>query len=345
VQAFLHWDDYLGLKNAKCRVSQTGVLWLMQESPGRIRSEVDRLKALDIHTAALDLNEYADLFPSLSPCQNELDLTASTEHHCSDFQSFLWEPDGGYADPVAANEDFLAAARLGGASIQYDTKVTGLRQGNGEIGGVHTAKGETIHTPIVVNAAGPWCNDLITVSGIDFRWNLEPTRIQCCVRDTPQGFKGRLPVFCDAAGGLYGRAEAGGAQILFGSILPRDEEERVSDPDDFNTSVDPDYRDEKLHAIHHRIQGCAGRGNAGGFAALYMVNTDDMHPIVDETDLKGFYLANGFSGHGFKLAPVVGMLIAQNIFNQTQSGHPGLDSKLFSIDRTRIHLKIKNVLA
>lgn len=45
----------------------------------------------------------------------------------------------------------------------------------------------------------------------------------------------------------------------------------------------------------------------------YTVNIDDAHPMVGETHVRGLWACNGFSGHGFKLAPAVGSLLAQQI--------------------------------
>lgn len=145
--------------------------------------------------------------------------------------------------------------------------------------------------------------------------------------------------------GIYGRAEAGGKQILFGSVLPEDEEEYIENPDHYQTGCDPDYRDRKLHAVHHRFPACQGRGNAGGYAALYTVNVEDMHPILGESSLNGFYLANGFSGHGFKLAPAIGSMMAKVIFNQSLPGDTKVDANILSINREPIKLQTKNVLA
>jgi len=46
---------------------------------------------------------------------------------------------------------------------------------------------------------------------------------------------------------------------------------------------------------------------------MYTINVDDAHPMVGETAVKGLYACNGFSGHGFKLAPAIGSLLAQSI--------------------------------
>src|SRR4029077_19523193 len=51
----------------------------------------------------------------------------------------------------------------------------------------------------------------------------------------------------------------------------------------------------------------------GGFGALYAI-TPDWHPIIDKVPgLEGAYLAVGFSGHGFKMSPIVGQLMAEMI--------------------------------
>ena len=44
--------------------------------------------------------------------------------------------------------------------------------------------------------------------------------------------------------------------------------------------------------------------------------TPDWHPILDEAPgVRGFYLAFGFSGHGFKLAPAVGEMVADLVID------------------------------
>ena len=49
----------------------------------------------------------------------------------------------------------------------------------------------------------------------------------------------------------------------------------------------------------------------GGYGALYAI-TPDWHPILDRCPgLEGAYCAVGFSGHGFKMSPIVGQLMAE----------------------------------
>ena len=61
-----------------------------------------------------------------------------------------------------------------------------------------------------------------------------------------------------------------------------------------------------------------------GISGLYTINTNDFHPIIGQKvkDLNGFYLCNGFSGHGFKLSPAVGSILAQQITNIKLANNP-----------------------
>ncbi len=70
--------------------------------------------------------------------------------------------------------------------------------------------------------------------------------------------------------------------------------------------------------------------NTGGFAALYGI-TPDWHPVIDEASPgSGFFLCAGFSGHGFKLAPAVGVMVADMV---TGDATEGLDRRLFRLAR------------
>ena len=66
----------------------------------------------------------------------------------------------------------------------------------------------------------------------------------------------------------------------------------------------------------------------GGYGALYEI-TPDWHPIIDRLPgLEGAFCAAGFSGHGFKMSPVVGQLVAEMV----------VDGKASSLDITALRL-------
>jgi FAD-dependent oxidoreductase domain-containing protein 1 len=67
-----------------------------------------------------------------------------------------------------------------------------------------------------------------------------------------------------------------------------------------------------------------------GWAGLYAVNTLDGNAILGEwPELAGFFLANGFSGHGLQQGPAVGRYITELILGQT----PSLDLSVFGPER------------
>ena len=58
---------------------------------------------------------------------------------------------------------------------------------------------------------------------------------------------------------------------------------------------------------------------AGGYASLYAI-TPDWHPILDELPAgSGCFICSGFSGHGFKLGPAVGLMMADLVTGERKS--------------------------
>ncbi|MCZ6647391.1 MAG: hypothetical protein O7B79_14275, partial [SAR324 cluster bacterium] len=69
------------------------------------------------------------------------------------------------------------------------------------------------------------------------------------------------------------------------------------------------------------------------------------HPIIDESELKGFYPVCGFSGHGFKLSPVVGMLVAQQVLGQWGRGKTDVPADFFKRNRQKLGSNWGGVMA
>ena len=72
-------------------------------------------------------------------------------------------------------------------------------------------------------------------------------------------------------------------------------------------------RQRYLNALHDRLPLLEPRGSVSHYAALYTANMVDGHPIVGATPVPNLFVANGFSGHGFKISPVVGAMLARQI--------------------------------
>lgn len=343
-RAYGNWSEFTGLSDTRSRLHRVGVLWMMGESKQMVDGEVAKLKAEGVAAERLGPDDVVDRFPALSACAAPFDMTGETEHTCRPGEAFLFESEGGYVDPMGANEDLIEAVRAVGSDVRFKTKVTGVSRSGDRATGVSLEDGTELTGDLVVNAAGPWCNQLNSMAGVDLRWTLTPTRIQTVYRSWPADL-GPLPVGADANTGIYFRPESGGRQVLVGSVLAEDEEEVVADPDEFKRSPDADFTQMKLAAFHHRVPGLAARGDVSGIAGLYTINREDVHPVVGPTGLDGFWVANGFSGHGFKLAPAIGSMVAQTFTGQSDDFDTDVPIDFFSVDRAPIIVESLSVLA
>jgi glycine/D-amino acid oxidase-like deaminating enzyme len=133
--------------------------------------------------------------------------------------------------------------------------------------------------------------------------------------------------------------------VILGSVLAEDEEEIVDDPDEFKRVPDAEFSEIKLAAFQHRVPTLATRGQVSGVAGLYTINREDVHPVVGPTGVDGFWVANGFSGHGFKLAPAVGSMVAQAYTGRSMVFDTDVPMTFFSVDREPIEIAVRSVLA
>lgn len=343
IAAYRHWPDFLELADPFAQLHQTGVLWLGNGDSRETMPEAARLASLGVAVATMDDAELADLYPSINPCALAPDLVHGNPHDCTAGGIHLVETEGGYVDPVDALQDLLRAVRARGVEVRFNAGVTGVDMQSGIVAGVHWSGG-VIAAPVLVNAAGPWCDVLNRFVGLECRWPLRPTRIQIVHTDRPDSVVGPLPTCADPLGGIYFRPQNRGQQIVVGSVLEEDERERV-DPDNFDRGVDDDFAAIKLHALQHRIRGLETLRGVSGYSGLYTINDTDVHPVVGATPIGGYFVANGCSGHGFKLAPAIGSLLAQAIIGQRITGDTEVDASALAYDRAPIEIASRSVLA
>lgn len=343
-EAFGNWSEFTGLAEIRSQLHRTGVLWMMGETMSKVEADAAKLVSQGVAAEALGPDDAKKLFPAVSTCAEPLDMTGETEHECQPGEAFLFETQSGYADPVGANQDLIEATRVRGGEVRFNSRVVDVTKDGERVTGVRLDDGSTIAAGLVINAAGPWCNALNASAGTDLRWTLTPTRIQTVYRPWPREL-GSLPVGADATTGIYFRPESGGQQLLLGSVSAEDEEEIVDDPDHFKSVPDAEFTQMKLAAFHHRMPSLEPRGDVSGIAGLYTINREDVHPVLGPSGVDGFWVANGFSGHGFKLAPAVGSMVAQAISGENTDFDTDVPMEFFAVDREPIDVAAKSVLA
>ena len=332
VEMFRNWTETLEISQNRCGFCPVGVVWITDEPAESHEPAVRLFQQVGAVGNVYAADDLRDRYPSLNFCAHRLDLTGR-EHDCADPPVVFWEEHGGYADPQGTTDDLLAAGQARGVQLFLRHEVSRIETGpGGRVCAVHCTNGETFGCDVVLNAAGPWCNRINDMLGVTLPMELKPTRVQIALRDRPADVVGDLPVFISLADGLYGRPEAGGRQFIVGSTRPEDEREFIDDPDHYDPDASPEFRRKMMHKLHHRFD-MASRGTVQGYAALYTVNTTDWHPIIDAVGPPGYFVANGFSGHGFKLGPCIGGLIARRITGIARPDDPPVDPALFAADR------------
>lgn len=330
-----NWQDFTGLKAPRANFQQSGVVFLVPAGHATVARIMELHRRVGVVSEVLDVQEAARLMPDLDFCSTPLDLEAEA-HECRRELDTVYEPAGGYADPVGTTEDLLEVARGLGVEVRFKARVTAVLQSGGRVSGVEAAresKAETIHAPLVVNCAGPWAMGLNEAAGVPLAERIVPVRIQKVAKRHPERLAAPLPVLNDLINAVNIRPDPTGTEVLVSSFKEHHSREEVADADHYDDWAEAPYREEMLTVAHHRVPTFRARGEVSSYAGLYTMNQEDNHPVIDETELGGLFTACGFSGHGFKLSPVVGMLIAQKVLGQWGRGRTDVPLDFFNRNR------------
>ncbi|MBF0378732.1 MAG: FAD-binding oxidoreductase [Desulfamplus sp.] len=194
------------------------------------------------------------------------------------------------------------------------------------IQGVKTASGQIFYSSSVVNCAGAWAAEVAATAGIKIP--VAPVKRQVFAVEPEFKLTYPLPLTI-LPSGFYFRTETGGL-LLLGKSLPEDP-----------TGFDFSWEQERFELLWGELYEFAPVFESlklvKGWAGLYAMSLLDANAIIGEwSELKGFYLANGFSGHGLQQGPAVGRYIAELI---TKVDH-ALDLSIFSPERVLLNKPI-----
>lgn len=288
LRVFEQWAERVG---GTCGFVRTGFLVGVPETyRAALEGNVALQRRVGIDVRLVGVDELRRLEPEL---------------YTEDLAVAAYEPDAGYCDPVSTTASLAAAARARGARVLQGRPATGIRIAGGRVAGVETAAGP-IAAPAVVLAAGPWTHRL--ADGVGVKLPIEPSRHPVCAFRRPPEFARPPMIYADFVHQFYMRPETG-ELCLVGSIDPADAA-NLADPDRYEEGVGLDTITEFGARVSRRYPALERGFSRGGWAGIYDV-TPDWHPILDAPEeVPGLFVAAGFSGHGFKLCPAVGALMA-----------------------------------
>lgn len=222
----------------------------------------------------------------------------------------------GIVDPNGVVMGYVSAAQKMGVQAVNNAEVKGITVSGGEVRAVQTSLGE-VQTRMVLNAAGPWSGLIGQMAGVELP--IVPLRRQMFTTNPLPEVPADFPFVIDFAKSLYFHREGEG--LLIGMS-------NQNEKPGFDQNVDDDFELVNLEAAIERMPLVEKASRASHWAGLYEV-TPDAHPIYGGTDVKGFTVCTGFSGHGFMHGPVSGKLMSEYI----------LDGKYSTLDVSMLDLK------
>ncbi|GAB4421939.1 MAG: FAD-binding oxidoreductase [Anaerolineales bacterium] len=200
-------------------------------------------------------------------------------------------------------------------------RVTEILTNKGRVTGVKLSSGETLKSECILNGTGAWGTDLAKTAGVHLPVQPVKRQVFTFEVDTIPDAVMPLTVF---PSGLYLIHEHGNRFMAGRSF-----EDDPIGLGDFEVDRNI-FLDRMWPELVEYVPACDRLKLTGGWAGLYAVNTFDGNAILGEwPELKGFYLANGFSGHGFQQCFAVGRYTAELMLART----PSLDLSIFSAKR------------
>ena len=271
--------------------TKTGWAFLIPQHAAEVFADnMSMQQALGINTREISKKDLLDIEPRFN---------------LDDVARIAYEHDSGYADPHLTTTSYVQAACSIGGEIMQCNPVTGILIRKGRIEGVDTREGR-VATNIVVNAAGPWAGKVAEMAGCKIP--LQISREEEILIAPPLGEPSVRLVVSDMCKAIYYRPDS--SRILVGRGYPK--EYTYVDPDNFSGDTSFEFIEDAARRLVDRIPGFANALVEHAYTGLYDI-TPDWHPVLGRTAVAGFYLAAGFSGHGFKLGPAIGELVAEEI--------------------------------
>ncbi len=235
----------------------------------------------------------------------------------------VWLPTDGWLDPSGLAQALAAGARKRGASVRTHSRVVAIATESGRVAGVtvdHEGERTEIATEVVVCAGGMYSREIGAMVGVTIP--IVPFAHEYLFTEPIEGVRSDIPALRDPDNLCYFREEVGG--LCMGGYERHPAPWGLDGiPADFNHRLlEPDWPrfSEIMQGAVRRVPAIADAGVTRLINGPEAFSPDDEF-ILGESDVRGFFVATGFSAHGIAGAGGIGQQMAQWIVE----GEPELD--------------------
>ncbi len=342
MEALRLWAEMNTLTEAETGFRRTGIVYLCRTPKDLQKREAwleDAARPYQLDSRLLTRDQIARVLPGLA----------------GNWAGALFTPSDGRAEPTRAAPAIAIAARRLGATILTNCAVRGVETGAGRISGVVTENGR-IACDNVVLAAGVWsrlfCGNMglrlpqlkvlssvmrtqpleggpetaASGGGFALRKRLDggytiaswSANVVDIVPDSFRFMRDFMPALRQQRDSLHLRL---GGKFIEEMTLPRHwnldttspfERIRTLDPPPHGPMLD-EARAQLIEAfpVFHRMREAERWGST-------IDVTPDHIPVISSVEtVPGFFIATGFTGHGFGIAPAAGRLMAELVMGET----------------------------
>jgi sarcosine oxidase subunit beta len=291
---FKDFANYVGDEDASAGLVRCGYLIAAPDGPklAPLRSALEAQQAQGIALRILDRAEASSALPIA---------------RFDDAALIGYEPEAGFADAYLVATSFARAARRRGVRFLEGVEVARLLVENGKVSGVETSRG-AFHAETVISTQNIWSTDIERWTGIPTPVSAE--RHTVLALEGVESYTFQMPVYKDlgSKGMLYCRSYGGKQMLVSEGIVG----ERLATPDNEQGDISMDHVVEIGAQVADRFPSYETAGVASSWTGVYDV-TPDWNPVLGQLpELPGLVVGYGFSGHGFKLSPAVGLMLAQS---------------------------------
>ncbi len=301
VKKFKTMNEELGVD---VEFHQGGYLFLAhsEEKKNTYLKLIELQNKMGLDVRFVDVDAVRDIVPGI----NTDDLLGGA--HCpSDGQANPFLVVHGYAQHIARKGKVFSNALITSINLQGQKAISATAQNN-----------ETYYAPVIINAAGPHIRDVAQLVGLDVP--IYPERHEALITEPIERFFDPMIVDYRADGCYFNQKSHKGS--ILGCYTP------VPNVPGHDLGVSFEFAKEMGRRMARLIPKLATVKIMRQWSGSYEM-TPDGNPILDKTDVEGFWVVGGMCGHGFMLGPEIGFLASHYI----AEGKAPYDIGEFSIRR------------